>query len=277
MPVPISDSTLIAQVRNEFLTNIYATDPSQFDEIDIDRVRGPDDWFVRRFMTSTDVETAVKAITVCLKWRKTIGINHLSVADFPAEFYSIGGLIKGGVDKKGNRLIILRVKFGAKYNSHLDDLAKKFLAYQLNAVDLETRGRGFAVIFDCTGAGISNVNMEILKFMSTSLTAYFPNNAAYVLVHDLPWILNSIWSAIKSWLSKEHREKVIFASKKDLYNYIDVTQWPQVLCGQWTSPYIRTVPKLAPSMMELAIKRGYSSKELKHLQDFLAKIHAIPY
>jgi len=277
MPVPVSDSTLINQVRQQFMTQEYATNPSQYDEIDIDRIRGQDDWFVQRFITTNDAESAVKAMVVCLKWRKAIGINQLSVNDFPAEFYATGGLIKGGVDKQGNRLIILRVKFGARYNSQLDDLAKKFLAYQLNAVDLETRGQGFAVVFDCSGAGISNVNMEILRFMVSSLTVYFPNNAAYVLVYELPWILNSIWGAIKSCLHKEHREKVLFGSKKDIYNRIDASQWPQVLGGEWTSAYIRTAPKLAPTMVELATKWGYSTNELKRVQDFFAKILAIPY
>lgn len=135
MPVPVLSSDITVEVRNRFLDEEYAANPASYDERDVDRIRGPDDWFVQRFITSGDVDEAIKMMANNLKWRKEFGINDLTVTDFPAEFYQSGGLIVGGTDREGHRLVIIRVKLGCKCNSHLDEVAKKFLAYRLNPVE----------------------------------------------------------------------------------------------------------------------------------------------
>ena len=45
------------------------------------------------------------------------------------------------------------------------------------------------MIFDMTGSGLSQMDMELMRFIVNSFKIYFPDILAILLVYNMPWIL----------------------------------------------------------------------------------------
>lgn len=211
-----------AMLRKALFEQISEND---YNKQDIDRLK-KEDFAVSRYFKD-DQEATIQNIKTVLEWRKSFNLSDLKDEDFPKEFHESGVLNVGGKDVEGNRMIYLRVKLFKKGEYPIEE-TKKYTAYILDRVDRETRGDGWALCFDCTDAGISNVDMELLKFIVAALTIYYVENCRYVLTYDMPWILSSIWKIVKSWLPAEHRDAVKFASKKELSQFVkdeEVPEW----------------------------------------------------
>ena len=141
---------------------------------------------------------------------------------------------------------------------------KQFIMYNFNKVDRAMNGKNVAVVFDCKGAGISNLDMDILWFMVDSLIKYYPCGMNYVLVYELPWILASTWTIVKGWLPPEQRDKIKFASKDQIYDYVDQDNLPYYLGGGCKTNY-RMVPKDCLTAEEILSKDGFSEKDMQRI------------
>lgn len=197
-----------------------------FNKIDIDRLK-KEDYAVSRYYKD-DTKTTIEAIKGVLEWRKHYNLSDLKEDDFGDEYRNTEVFVTHGKDVENNVMVYIRVKLFKKGEFPIEDV-KKYLAFLLDRVDRETRGDGWALCFDCTDAGISNVDMELLKFVVQALTNYFVENCRYVLIFEMPWILSSIWSIVKSWLPKEQRDAVKFAAKKELSNFIADSELPDFM------------------------------------------------
>ena len=45
------------------------------------------------------------------------------------------------------------------------------------------------MIFDMTGAGLAQMDMDLVRFVVNSFKIYFPNILAWLLVYNMPWVL----------------------------------------------------------------------------------------
>ena len=45
------------------------------------------------------------------------------------------------------------------------------------------------MIFDMTGAGLAQMDMDLVRFVVNSFKIYFPNILAALLVYNMPWVL----------------------------------------------------------------------------------------
>lgn len=194
-----------------------------YNKKDIDRLK-KEDYCVTRYFKE-DTQTTVSAIKSVLEWRNTYNLSDLKEEDFPEEFTNTPVFKVHGRDVEDNVMVYIRVKLFKKGEFPIEDV-KKYMAFLLDRVDRETRGDGWSLCFDCTDAGISNVDMEMLKFVVQVLTNYFVENCRYVLIYDMPWILSSIWKIVKSWLPQEHRDAVKFASKKEMSSFVKDSELP---------------------------------------------------
>lgn len=212
-----------AQLRKALFESLSEAD---YNKHDIERLK-KEDYAVTRFFKE-DTQSTVDAIKHVLEWRKNYNLSDLKETDFPDEFKKSEAFVKHGKDVDGNAMIFIRVKHFKKGEYPIEDV-KKYLAFLLDRVDRETRGDGWALCFDCTDAGLSNVDMELLKFVVQALTNYFVENCRYVLVYEMPWILSSIWKIVKAWLPQEQRDSVKFATKKEMSNFIEESEMPDFM------------------------------------------------
>lgn len=199
---------------------------ADYNKHDIERLK-KEDYAVTRY-SKEDTKSTVNAIKGVLEWRKNYDLSDLKEEDFPEEYRKTEVFAKHGHDVDNNLVIYIRVKLFKKGEHPIEEV-KKYLAFLLDRVDRETRGDGWVLCFVCADAGLSNVDMELLKFVVQALTNYFVENCRYVLVYEMPWILSSIWKIVKAWLPEEQKEAVKFASKKELSNFIEESQLPDFM------------------------------------------------
>ena len=48
------------------------------------------------------------------------------------------------------------------------------------------------MIFDMTGSGLSQMDMELMRFIVNCFKLYFPDLLAILLVFNIPWILQGM-------------------------------------------------------------------------------------
>lgn len=210
-----------AMLRKALFEHISEGD---YNKKDIERLK-KDDYCVTRYYKE-DTPTTVSNIKQVLEWRKSYNLSDLKEEDFPEEFRTTKVFQVHGKDVENNVMVYIRVKLFKKGEFPIEDV-KKYMAFLLDRVDRETKGDGWALCFDCADAGISNVDMEMLKFVVQVLTNYFVENCRYVLIYEMPWILSSIWKIVKSWLPQEHRDAVKFANKKDMSSFVKDSELPE--------------------------------------------------
>lgn len=215
-----------AMIRKALFEQLSEAD---YNKLDIERLK-KEDYAVSRYFKE-DTQTTIGAIKNVLEWRKNYNLSDLKEEDFPEEFRNSGVFVTHGKDVEKNVMVYIRVKLFKKGEHPIDDV-KKYLAFLLDKVDRETKGDGWALCFECTDAGISNVDMELLKFVVQVLTCYFVENCRYVLIHEMPWILSSIWKVVKSWLPQEQRDLVKFANKKEMSSFVEDSELPDFIKQQ---------------------------------------------
>jgi hypothetical protein len=235
-----------------------------YDEEDVDRIR-QNDWYVKRFLLARrrNVDEAFDMLRNTLRWRKEFGLPTMKDTDFPIEFYKIGGLFAYEKDKNGNVVIYMRVRMHRKI-PELADPVKKFLMYIVNKVDREVDGNGCVIVFDCSGAGYSNMDLDFLTFLISSGNSYFPVGIKYILVYELSWVLNAFRRIAMSLIPQSFLPLIKFANKNDITDYIPIENLPDYMGGQCKRNY-RTIPKGCTNVAKLAIDNGYTEDDVERI------------
>jgi hypothetical protein len=254
---------LVIKVRDLFIED-YDQNKELYFEGDVEKIR-EDDWYVTRFLlrNKRKVDQSVDMLKNSMRWRKELEIPFLKETDFPQEFYRMGGVFPYMKDREGNAMIYMRIKLHKKI-PELELALKQYVVYIMNKVDVEVDGKGMAIVFDCKDAGVGNVDMDMLWFLISSMNKYYPKGLSYILVYELPWILNAVWKIAKGWIPEEQRKLIKFANKTEIDNYVDTENLPDFLGGTCDKDY-RVVPKGCPSAEELATRRGLSAKEIERI------------
>lgn len=253
---------MIEEVRAKFLEEADAN-PHLYDPSDVDLAR-KDDWQLERFiLRKKSVESALEMIKGTLQWRHELEMPQLKDTDFPEEFFKIGAMFQFENDLAGNAVVYLRVRLHRKIKE-LEKFVKLYMMHIINKADMSTNGKGLTVVFDCSGAGISNLDMDIVWFLVDALIKYYPYGMKNILVHDMPWILSSAWTIIKGWMPEEYRDKVKFTSKKNITEYIAPENLPYYLGGLSSANYHK-VPKGCRPAAEIAPEQGLNEKEVKKM------------
>ncbi|KAH6938172.1 hypothetical protein HPB50_007344 [Hyalomma asiaticum] len=199
---------------------------------DVQRIRENDD-LCRRYVRhkELDIPAALTWAKNSLRWRKQSGINDATEECFPMEFFHAGTLVPYNTDKFGSHVLTLRVKNHRKDSSVVDEM-RKYFAFFMDKIIFEKDSLRVTVVFDCTDAGVSNVDMELVKFVVTVFKELYPWALGYIIVHNMPWILNAVWKIVKAMLPSEGVQRVIFSSKDSLLQYIDRRNLPKYMGGE---------------------------------------------
>jgi len=90
-------------------------------------------------------------------------------------------------------------------------------------------GKKITIIFDSENAGLSNFDIEIVRFIIQVLISYYPNFVNNILVFEMPWVLNAAWKIIKSLLPAPAVARINFVSKSSIEQMIG----PDNLLSEW--------------------------------------------
>lgn len=258
---PNSPPEVIAKVR-AICQNEFEKNPDQFDPSDIERFM-KSDWTVTRFLLrkKDNIEDAAQMIIDCARWRHKLGMPRWKDEDFPKEFYSVGGVFPYADDLLGNTVIYVRAKLYDRKLTCVQELFRHYIIHIANRVDNERDGRGWSIIVDCSGTGMSNMDVSMLLFMLNDVIPHLPKGLNYVLIYELPWLLSKIVNTTIACLPAEYKKLAKTASKKDIHNWVAKESLPDFMGGTCDINY-RRAPKNAKSFEDMAEKLKLGEKEL---------------
>lgn len=128
-------------------------------------------------------------------------------------------------------------------------------------LDRQVGHKGFIFVLDCSECSLSNLNMDMLKFIITSIRVRYPLGLQYFIIYNLPWILKSIWKLVKGWLG-EYQKLVFFANGQEILNYVDTDQLPKYMGGTCDKSFTEA-PEGCPSVYDVAPNYGFTEDEIK--------------
>lgn len=258
---PNSAPEVIAKVR-EICKAEFEKNPDQFDKDDFERFMNSD-WTVTRFLMrkKDNPEDAAQMIIGCAKWRHRLGMPRWKDSDFPMEFYNLGGVFPYETDLLGNTVIYVRAKLYDKKLTCIQELFQHYMIHIANRVDQERDGRGWSIVVDCSGTGMSNMDVSMLLFMLNEVIPHLPKGLNYVLIYELPWLLSKIVNTTIACLPGEYKKLAKTASKKDIHNWVAKEALPDFMGGTCEINYRRS-PKGCKSLEDMAEQLKLSEKDL---------------
>lgn len=265
--MPDFDYSHLVQELKELILKDIEEDPSHFSSEDIEKVY-KDEWFVARYLLrmKLDVKSAHQMLKNAMKFRNS---PVISIKEFPQDFYRIGAIFHYMPDRKGNIPVFIRCKLNQKMPI-VTDFLKAFLFRIIEDADKKAKGKGIALVFDLQGAGINNMDMDLLYFVTTTLVNYFPKGLSYMLVHELPWVLRSFWLVAKQWLAEDHKDLVKFSDSHTIYEYFTEDNLPDFMGGTCKKDY-RSVPNNSITTSEAAKRWNLDEDEVYKIKEKFAK------
>lgn len=210
---------------------------------DVRRVRVDDSWlnqFIQR--CDSDLDVALPILVECLKWRQDFGVNNLSILRLKPYFERQVMYIRGfDVDEKP--ILWFHIRNHRKDNPPKDSQA--LLVYWLEKHNREQGDTPLVIVFDMTNSGLQNMDLELIKFLLHCLKFYYPQMLAYLLVYEIPWILNAAWKLVRSWLDPVAQKKIIFVNQGSVQQYIGADELPTCMGGD--VDYTFTMDQLSDS------------------------------
>lgn len=258
---PNSPPEIIAKVR-AILKPEFEKNPDDFDPNDVEKFMNSD-WTVTRFLLrkKDNAEDAAAMMLSCARWRHRLGMPRWKDKDFPKEFFNLGGVFPYAPDLLGNTMIYVRAKLYDKKLTCIQELFQHYFIHIANRVDEERDGRGWAICIDCSGTGMSNMDVNMLLFMLNEVIPHLPKGLNYVLIYELPWLLSKIVNTAISVLPGEYKKLAKTVSKKDIQNWIAKDSMPDFMGGTCEINY-RREPKGSRSIEEMAQDLKLTEKDM---------------
>lgn len=263
------DKSLIEETRR-LLKKKFAKRPDSFYQVDYDRML-EDDWTVSRFLLRCrlDPKRSARLMEQCGKFRKEFRMGISKLSDFPIEFHKAGGLFCYAPDRVGNQTVFMRVKMHRRI-PELSQIMKEFILCCLEECDRANNGRGTAVIFDLTDCGLQNADPGFLFWLVYSFRNYCPKGLSYIIIYNLPWILNATAKLALSWLSSTNRRRLRFVSDDGIQDFIAPENLPDYMGGTCKLNY-RHVPKGSRLAEETAEEYKLTKEQSRRIRDIYAK------
>lgn len=127
-----------------------------------------------------------------------------------------------GRDLDGKLILMFKGKLHVRGRRNMNDL-KRCLVYWIERGLRQTKNDQITVIFDMSDTGLSNVGkdnlwqlknraitskqkfseMEYTRAIINTFKNYYPNTPNWILVYDMPWIMNGEWKLVKAFESFE--------------------------------------------------------------------------
>lgn len=195
--------------------------PGGFHERDMNKIMANDIWLTK-FLENNDLDMkkSLEQLWDTCIWRKTANINDISEDNIRLDYIQDGIMFARGKDLDGKTVFIFRSRLYTRGSRDLDEMKRVFL-YWLERCIREANDDYITFMFELTDAGLSNVDMDFTKYIITTLKSYYPYSLNYILVYDLPWILNATFQIIKRLLPAKAVDRLKNINNKNIRDYID--------------------------------------------------------
>lgn len=149
-----------------------------------------------------------------------------------------------GRDMDGKLILMFNCSLHTRGSKNADDL-KRCLVYWIERGFRESKNDKLTMIFDMLDTGLSNIDMEFTKTIINTFKLYYPNSLNWILVYEMPWIMNgkqnlsesfrklsnsfhfpATFQIIKKLLPKRAVDVLKFISAKNVRQYIDEENMP---------------------------------------------------
>lgn len=258
----------LQEVRRRALAKLSDIGSDKLYQSDVDRVAQSDHYITRFWLHTYDlpgdqIDEAANMIATCLKWRKEFGVHEIKESDLKESILERGSLYSHNRDKDGKKLLVLSIGRHVKGAEKMEDL-KKFFIYIMERLEREENGDEITMVFDCRNAGIKNLDMEFVQFVIGVFKDYYPNMLNYILVFEMPWVLNAAWKIIKGWLPAAGVKKIRFLTKATMGEYVNDQNRFEYWGGSdpWEYEYEYEAKTTAPTAPAAPLVNGNSQVEV---------------
>lgn len=212
----------VAEVRTKFLSKYNGSIlDDTYHAKDVEWVKSSDAFIrnaLRAYKTGGDVNKAVDLINEIFLFRNKYKLNDIKKEDLDQELRELDGVYYNGVDKKGHKLIHFRVS--RQKNGYKIKETKQYIAYHFNLHYMEKPEEQIVPFFDMTDASVSNMDLELSKFIIHCVSSDFPNLGAYNLMFRMGVALEAVWTIIKGWLDADQAKRTYMVTRKNVQEYI---------------------------------------------------------
>lgn len=211
----------ISELRQSFEDKLNEQN-EVFHPMDLAKINNSDSW-LKRFLIHTEgnQEEALSMLWNVCEWRKSFGVNEISESNGTVriDYLEEGIMFPHGVDKDGKLMFIIRCKLHFKASKDSEE-CKKCAVYWFERMERLTNGDQITIFFDMMGSGLSNLDMEFTNYLINLLKMYYPAFLNYIIIFEMPWVLNAAFKIIKTWLPAKAVKKIKFLSKHNLNEFV---------------------------------------------------------
>lgn len=214
----------IIELREIFFEKLEKESPSNetggFHRDDITRIKTRDDW-LKRFIEHNEgnVQESLSMLWSTCEWRQKVNANELNEDNVNRDYLESGVCYSYGKDKDGKTLFIIKSKLHTKNARDFKEL-QKCIIYWFERLEREGNDQ-ISLFFDMCDAGLSNMDMDFTKYLINLFKLYYPNFLNYIILLDMPWVLNAALKIIKSWLPPKAIPKIKQVNKTSLKEFVD--------------------------------------------------------
>ncbi|GAB0087455.1 motile sperm domain-containing protein 2 [Sergentomyia squamirostris] len=233
-----ASSDHIIELRRMFFAKLEAEGcpvDGGFHMADIDRINNREKW-LRLFIEHNDMDlkkALVQLWDTCV-WRKNFGTNDLHDNSVRQEYLHEGFMFPKNRDVNGKRLMIFRSKLYTRGSKDMDDV-KKILVYWIERVMIREEDLDqITLFFDLKDSGLSNMDMEYTRYIINTFKFYYPYSLNYIIIFEMPWILNTTFKIIKTLLPAKAVERMKFVNSKTLREFVDESNMLDIWGGPET-------------------------------------------
>jgi hypothetical protein len=222
----VIDEAKVPEVREKFLKKYNGSIlDDTYDERDVKWVKSCDPFIravLKSFESRGNVDKAVDLINGVLLFRAKMKLNDMKESDIHQEIRDSAGTFYHGKDKEGRKVLYIQVKKMKK--GRLVEETKRSIAFYLNQHYMASADEQILIVFDMSGAGVTNIDLEISKFIVNCTAVHFPSIAAKSLMFKMNAAIEVVWAIIKTFMDSEQTKDTIFVSKKNIQEHIEKDQ-----------------------------------------------------
>ncbi|XP_037077232.1 motile sperm domain-containing protein 2-like [Pollicipes pollicipes] len=238
-------------LRQKFLKAVQRDDvKDRVHPADVLRARTDPLW-CKRYMAhgDLDMDKAFNFMMDSVKFRHAMGVNDMTQDSVLPEFFGRGSLTIHGRDRDGAKVMIFDASLHERTYGERFERVKQFLVYWIEKMEREEHGKRISIILDMGNAGLSSVDLPFIQVLINMFKLYYPDMLNYIIVFEMPWIMNAAWKIIKQMLPPKSHQIIKFASKKDIATLIRPEDCLERWGGEntWTFQYRREECEMPPS------------------------------
>lgn len=220
MAVDAVPQDLVNELRSTFLKEVSEKGDNSIHQKDCTRVKTDDQW-LRRFIAhqESDITAARKMMWTSLTWRKDFQVNDINENNIKMDIIIKGALFPYGKDIDGKHMLVFKSKMHAKGAVDSDDL-KRCVIYWFERIERLSKGDQISIFFDMEGCGLSNMDMDFVKYLIGLFKEYYPYFLNYIIIYEMAWVLSAAFKIVKTWLPEKAIEKLKMVGKKNVFTYV---------------------------------------------------------